>query len=147
VNPSDDIIEQRDLPGGGSLTLSRSRDLINQRISDALVPLIAVGLGLTVLAAGFGYVIARRLSRPFGELAVAAERLGSGRFDVDPPHYKIPEAEAIGDALRGSSERLAELVRREREFAANASHQLRTPITALRLELEDLSLWPQTPPE
>ncbi|HWJ98647.1 MAG TPA: HAMP domain-containing sensor histidine kinase, partial [Acidimicrobiales bacterium] len=80
-------------------------------------------------------------------LAEAADRLGTGRFDIDPPHYSIPEAEAIGDALRSSSERLGELVRREREFAANASHQLRTPITALRLELEDLALWPQTPPE
>ncbi|GAA3536315.1 two-component sensor histidine kinase [Aeromicrobium flavum] len=143
----DDIVEERSLKGGGALTLSRSRELIDQRISDALVPLILIGLSLTAVAAGFGYVLARRLSRPFDELAEAADKLGLGRFDVDPPHYSIPEAEAIGEALRGSSARLAELVRREREFAANASHQLRTPITALRLELEDLSLWPQTPPE
>ncbi|GAA2082576.1 HAMP domain-containing protein [Aeromicrobium tamlense] len=146
-DPADDIVEERALADGGTLTLSRSRDLIDRRISEALVPLILIGLSLTVVAAGFGYVLARRLSRPFGELAEAADRLGTGRFDVDPPHYSIPEAEAIGDALRSSSKRLGELVRREREFASNASHQLRTPITALRLELEDLALWPQTPPE
>lgn len=146
-DPADDIVEARNLPDGGTLTLSRSRDLINDRITNALVPLILIGLSLTVVAAGFGYAIARRLSRPFKELAAAADRLGQGHFDIDPPHYGIPEAEAVGDALRDSSRRLGELVRREREFASNASHQLRTPITALRLELEDLTLWPQTPPE
>ncbi|MET1133602.1 MAG: histidine kinase dimerization/phospho-acceptor domain-containing protein [Aeromicrobium sp.] len=144
---AEDIVETHDLADGGTLTLVHSRDLLDERISDALVPLILIGLSLTVVAAGVGYFLARRLSRPFGELAEAADRLGLGRFDVDPPHYSIPEAEAIGAALRTSSARLGELVRREREFAANASHQLRTPITALRLELEDLSMWPQTPPE
>lgn len=146
-DPADDIVEARDLPDGGTLTLSRSRDLINERITTALVPLILIGLSLTAVAAGFGYAIARKISRPFKELAEAADRLGQGHFDVDPPHYGIPEAEAVGDALRDSSRRLGELVRREREFASNASHQLRTPITALRLELEDITLWPQTPPE
>lgn len=144
---SEDILRTRDLPDGSTLTLSRSRDQIDQEISDALTPLILIGLSLTFVAAAFGFVLARRLSRPFKELASEAERLGLGHFDVDPPHYAIPEAEAIAEALRSSSDRLGELVRREREFASNASHQLRTPITALRLELEDLSLWPQTPPE
>ena len=146
-DPTEDVVEERALPDGGTLTLSRSRSLIDERISNALTPLILIGLSLTLVAAAFGFFLARRLSRPFKELAESADRLGSGRFDVDPPHYSIPEAEAIGEALRSSSVRLGELVRREREFASNASHQLRTPITALRLELEDLSLWPQTPPE
>jgi signal transduction histidine kinase len=142
-----DIVHRRAVPGGGSLTLSRSGELIDQRISEALIPLILVGLGLTAFAAVVGFVLARWLSRPFGELAEAANHLGRGRFDIHFPHYSIPEAEAIGSALRTSSAQLDDLVRREREFAANASHQLRTPITALRLELEDLALWPETPPE
>lgn len=144
---SEDILRSRDLPDGSTLTLSRSREEIDEEISNALTPLILIGLSLTLVAAAFGFVLARRLSRPFKELAQDADRLGLGHFDIDPPRYAIPEAEAIAEALRSSSERLGELVRREREFASNASHQLRTPITALRLELEDLSLWPQTPPE
>lgn len=63
------------------------------------------------------------------------------------PSYSVPEAEEIGASLRGAAGRLDGLVRREREFAANASHQLRTPVTALRLGLEDLTLWPETAPE
>lgn len=142
-----DITISRPVAGGGQITLSRSGRLVDQRISDALLPLVLLGLALTVVAAALGLVLARRLSRPFTELAGQADQLGHGRFDLEERHYSIPEAERIGQALRASAQRLDELVRREREFAVNASHQLRTPITALRLELEDLTLWPETPPE
>lgn len=143
---ADDIAHTRRVDGGGSVTMSRSAEFVKRQVSEALLPLIAIGLGLVVLAAGIGFVLARRIARPFGELADAADHLGQARFDVSLPHYSIPEAEAIGAALRRASAQLDVLVEREREFAANVSHQLRTPVTALRLTLEDLSMWPETPP-
>ncbi|MFC7490746.1 MULTISPECIES: HAMP domain-containing sensor histidine kinase [unclassified Knoellia] len=143
---SNDIVQTRRLEGGGSLTMTRSGALVDQRVSEALLPLILIGLALVVLAAGVGFVLARRLARPFGELAEAADHLGEARFDLELPHYSIPEAEAIGVSLRRASAQLDLLVEREREFAANVSHQLRSPVTALRLTLEDLSMWPETPP-
>ncbi|MFW5470467.1 histidine kinase dimerization/phospho-acceptor domain-containing protein [Knoellia sp. CPCC 206435] len=143
---SDDIVQTRRLEGGGSLTMTRSGALVDSRVSAALLPLILIGLGLVALAAVLGFLLAKRLARPFGELADAADHLGEARFDVALPHYSIPEAEAIGAALRRASTQLDSLVEREREFAANVSHQLRTPVTALRLTLEDLSMWPETPP-
>nr|WP_255316782.1 HAMP domain-containing sensor histidine kinase [Nesterenkonia sp. Act20] len=91
--------------------------------------------------------MARRLSRPFRELAGTARELGAGRFDIAETQYRLPEAQAIATALSSSASQLEELLDRERQFAANASHQLRTPITALRLELEDLTYWPETAPE
>lgn len=142
-----DILATRAVAGGGKVTLFRAGSLIDQRVSDAILPLVLLGLGLTVVSAALGFVLARRMARPFQELAGAATDLGNGSFDLDVPHYKVPEAEQIGSALRRGAGQLSELVRREREFAVNASHQLRTPVTALRLELEDLALWPQTPPE
>ncbi|MFC7485753.1 HAMP domain-containing sensor histidine kinase [Knoellia sp. CPCC 206453] len=142
----DDIVQRRELPGGGTVTLARSGAVVDDRVSGALLPLILIGLGLVVSAAFVGFLLARRLSRPFGELAEAADHLGRGRFDVELPHYSIPEAERIGASLRRASAKLDGLVEREREFAANVSHQLRTPVTSLRLTLEDLSMWPETPP-
>lgn len=142
-----DVVVTRAVGEGASVTVRRPGRVVEQAVSDALVPLVAIGLGLIVAAAVTGLILAKRLARPFQELATLAHDLGHGKFDLAVPHYSIPEAEDIGAALRTSAQRLRELIRREREFAANASHQLRTPLTALRLELEDLTLWPQTPPE
>jgi signal transduction histidine kinase len=125
--------------------MRRSGSLVESRISEILLPLVLVAIVLVVVAGLVGYVAARALSRPFRELADSAHALGRGRFDLDVPHYRIPEAEVIGVALQQSASRLHDLLRREREFASNVSHQLRTPITALRLELEDLALWREVP--
>ncbi|MFW5473773.1 histidine kinase dimerization/phospho-acceptor domain-containing protein [Knoellia sp. CPCC 206450] len=144
---ADDISATRSIAGGGRLTVWRSGAVVADRVSDALLPLVILGAGLLLAAAVVGAWLARRLSRPFAELAAVAEDIGQGRFDVEVPHYSVPEAEAIGDALRRGAAQLDALLQRERDLAVNASHELRTPIAALRLELEDLSMWPQTPPE
>lgn len=141
------IVVERPLPDGGSLALSVSGDTVSSGVREAITPLVLLGLVLAVASAVLGFAIARRMSRPFQELAGFSRELGTGRFDIDVPSYPVPEAEEIGASLRGAAAQLDELVRREREFAANASHQLRTPVTALRLGLEDLTLWPETAPE
>ncbi len=133
--------------GGGSLTLDYSQDALDERIQDALLPLLLIGLLLVGFAWLAARVLARRLARPFQDLAEHARALGSGRFDLDVPHYDVPEAEEIGQALRTSAHTLDQLVRRERDFAVRASHELRTPLTAALLRLEDLALWESTSPE
>ncbi len=140
------VTVSRRLNDGATLRLSMSGESIGASIRTALKPLILLGLALAFAAAVLGALIARRLSRPFQDLAAFSRELGHGRFDIDVPSYAVPEADAIGASLRGAAGQLDDLVRREREFAANASHQLRTPITALRLSLEDLTLWPETDP-
>jgi signal transduction histidine kinase len=135
-----------DLSAGGRISVTRTADVVSDRVSQAVLPLVLQGLGLVALAALAGLLLARRLSRPFRELAEAARGLGMGRLHPDVPDYRVPEARAIGRALTGAGQKLDLLLTRERELAVHASHQLRTPVTALRLELEDLALWPDTPP-
>lgn len=141
------ITDTHPVEGGGSVTVDRSRAGVEDAIADAVLPIVALSLLLMALAGLLGYLAARWLSRPFQELARVANELGRGRFDVKLPTFSIPEAETVGRALATSASQMHQLVVRERDFAANASHQLRTPITALRLELEDLALWRETPPE
>lgn len=143
----DDIAAEADVPGGGTVTVARDGDAVGDAVARALLPLVLLGLVLAVLAGVAGYLIARRIARPFQDLAEAARGLGAGRLTVDLPAYRVPEAQEIAAALAASGRKLDALLRHERELTAHASHELRTPVTALRLELEDLALWPQTAPE
>lgn len=142
-----DVVASRELPDGGEIRLSLSGAYVEERITEAITPVVVIGVLVTIGAGVVCLVVARRLSRPFLDLAGTARQLGAGQFDIKDQQYRLPEAQAISAALIKSARQLEQLVEREREFAANASHQLRTPITALRLELEDLTYWPETTPE
>ena len=142
----DDLSTSRLLTDGGRVTASVPRDEVRDEIVGTLTPLVVMSLLLIALAGGAGWLLARRLAQPFTDLARVAEQFGRGHLDADVPHYAMPEADAIGRAMEDSADEVRRLLRREREVNDHASHDLRTPITALRLTLEDLSLWPDTPP-
>src|SRR5690606_16168718 len=104
----------------------------------AWLALALVGLGVLGVAALVGRVVAARLARPLRELAGSAAALGDGDFSVRGPRSDVEEVDAIAAALDRTAERLGRAVERGRTFAADSSHQLRTPLTALRLQLEAL---------
>jgi len=129
----------------GTVMLSARAPTPVDYYADDLWSLLMLGALVALLAGLVGWWLASRLSEPFTRLAGAAAALGRGRFDLVLPETKIPEADAIARALRGSAAQLEARLARERDFAEHASHELRTPLTGLRLELEDLTLRDDVP--
>jgi signal transduction histidine kinase len=123
--------------GAAVVTASAPASEIDRRVRRSWLLIALLGAGGIAVATALAAIQARRLSRPLERVAATSARLGDGDFSARAPRSGVPEIDAIGQALDTSAGRIAELVAREREFSSNISHQLRTPLTALRLRLEE----------
>ncbi|HEV7495543.1 ATP-binding protein [Baekduia sp.] len=123
--------------GAAAVTALAPTSEIDRRVRRSWLLIALLGTGGIAVATALAAIQALRLSRPLERVARTSARLGDGDFSARSPRSGVPEIDAIGQALDTSAGRIAELVAREREFSSNISHQLRTPLTALRLRLEE----------
>jgi signal transduction histidine kinase len=104
--------------------------------------LLALGLPLLTAAIAGAWVlsgtVARRAARPVEELAEAAGRLGTGDPRPVGRRYGMAELDQVADGLDSAARRVTSLLTADRELAIDASHQLRTPLTALSMRLEEM---------
>ncbi|MDQ1026769.1 signal transduction histidine kinase [Streptomyces umbrinus] len=123
-----------------TVTVQEPRSAVTREVGRTLLIIAAVALLAVIAAVLLAVRQANRLASPLTDLAETAERLGSG--DPRPRHkrYGVPELDRVADVLDGSAERIARMLTAERRLAADASHQLRTPLTALSMRLEEITL-------
>ncbi|MCB0973897.1 MAG: HAMP domain-containing histidine kinase [Actinobacteria bacterium] len=111
------------------------------------VRLICLIVGLAIVVFGLGALIAvivsRDLARPVLQLTEAVVSLGQGSFDARPLATGVPELDAASAALMTTSQRLEDVMTRERAFSSDASHQLRTPVAGLRAAIETELAFPR----
>ncbi|MGR6965590.1 sensor histidine kinase [Geodermatophilus sp. URMC 61] len=107
-------------------------------VAETRLVLGGLGLVLLLLALGVADRVARSLTRPVTDLARTAHRLGSGDLSARVVPDGPDEVREVGTALNRLATRIGELLADEREAAADLAHRLRTPLTALRLDVEAL---------
>ncbi|MFF8832660.1 ATP-binding protein [Streptomyces sp. NPDC015131] len=124
---------------GERVTVEEPRSTVTREVGRTLLIIGAVALLAVIAAVLLAVRQANRLASPLTDLAETAERLGSG--DPRPRHkrYGVPELDRVADVLDASAERIARMLTAERRLAADASHQLRTPLTALSMRLEEIA--------
>jgi signal transduction histidine kinase len=138
-----------DRPQGGSIirqaltkdfrvTVAADDSVEYGRLTAALALIGALALAAVAVAVALAILQARRLTRPLEELASAADRLGVGDSRPLGRRYGVAELDRLAEGLDGSARRITDLLSAERDFATDASHQLRTPLTALSMRLEEM---------
>jgi signal transduction histidine kinase len=113
--------------------------LLDRGVQRAWAILAAIGVLVVVVAVGLADRLALSVVRPMGELFSVTRRLQRGELEARVSPAGPPEVAEVGLAVNGLADRIGDLLAAEREEAADLSHQLRTPLTALRLDAESLS--------
>ncbi len=123
----------------GYVEIARSPDVHSEALETIIGPFIIAALAATVLAALLGFVFGRRLTAPIEGLTASAARMGSGDLAARAPTTGSGEIGELGrqfNAMAGKLESTVRDLRQERDvlrrFVADASHELRTPVTALK---------------
>ncbi len=121
----------------GVVRVTQSVDAVDRAVRRSIAGLAVVAAVVLLLGLTAGWLIARQLARPLLRLETTAGEIAHGDLDRRAPVDGTSEQRSLARSFNEMTERLSRALRAQREFVADASHQLRTPLTGLRLRLEE----------
>ncbi len=120
----------------GAVRITFPAEVIDQRAREKTRGLLLVG-GISLFGAALAALLmAGSITSPIRRLQRSTERLADGDFSERAAEEGAPEIRSLARSFNSMTGRIARLLDQQKAFAGDASHQLRTPLTALRLQLE-----------
>jgi signal transduction histidine kinase len=121
----------------GAVRITQSIGSVHHAVWRTIGGLALIGAVVLLLGLGAGLVIAGQVARPMRRLTVAVRRISMGDLEARAPVEGSSEQRSLARSFNEMTERLAGALSAQRRFVADASHQLRTPLTGLRLRIEE----------
>lgn len=122
----------------GAVRITQSVDAVNDAVRRSVLGIVLLGAAVLGLGVAAGALIARRIARPIGRLAGAADEVAAGDLEARARIEGTSEQRSLARSFNEMTGRVGRMIESQREFVADASHELRTPLTGLRLQIEEI---------